>query len=247
LPSIYQLLPTYPCLDLGDGVAKALIDATVPDLETDRLRAAAVFHRTIAEQAKNGGGGYQIIAIKGHIQPTAQSALLRAGRIEPINAYRGTDHGGDGTVPRPSSHPPEWDGDSSAVFAAQKHASLQNTESVLHQLFGALTGHLGKWMGGERIGVEVPTLVSVGEQVPVLARAEAGDPTLALQAVAMREDGVVVGDPQLLDSDGEGGYHTEIPGLAAGTYRIRVESAVPQRPVESVTDITLVWDSFLGA
>jgi len=31
--------------------------------------------------------------------------------------------------------------------------------------------------------------------------------------------------------------------LAAGTYRIRVESAVPQRPVEPVTDITLVWDS----
>lgn len=95
--------------------------------------------------------------------------------------------------------------------------------------------------------MEVPTLVSVGEQVPVLARAEAGDPTLALQAVAMREDGVVVGDSQLLDSDGEGGYHTEIPGLAAGTYRIRVESAVPQRPVEPVTDITLVWDSAVAA
>jgi hypothetical protein len=63
----------------------------------------------------------------------------------------------------------------------------------------------------------------------------------------MNEAGVVVGESQLLDSDGEGGYHTEIPGLVAGTYRIQVESAVPQRPAEPVTDITLVWDSAAGA
>jgi hypothetical protein len=150
-------------------------------------------------------------------------------------------------VPRPSSHPPEWDGDTRAVFAAQKHGSLQNTESVLHQLFGALTGQLGKWMGGENIGVEVPALVNVGERVLVRALADTGDPTLALQAVVMNETGVVVGESQLLDSDGEGGYDTEISGLVAGTYRIRVESAVPQRPVEPVTDITLVWDTAAGA
>ena len=246
LPSVYQLLPTYPCLDLGDGIPKMLEDAVSPDLEPDRVQAAAAFHRTIAEQIKKSGGGYEIIAIKGHVQPTAQSALLRAGRIEPINAYRGIDHSGDGTVPRPSSHPPEWDGDTRAVFAAQKHASLQNTESVLHQLFGALTGHLGKWLGGERIGMEVPALVSVGERVYVRALADTGDPTLALQVVIMNEAGVIVGEPQLFNSDGEGAYDTEIPGLTAGTYRIRVESAVPQLPVEPVTDITLVWENAVG-
>jgi hypothetical protein len=244
---VYQLLPTYPCLDLGHGIPKPLQDAPVPDLEADRVRAAVAFHATIAEQIKKGGGGYEIIAIKGHVQPTAQSALLRAGRIEPIKAYHGVDYGGDGTVPRPSSHPPEWDGDTRAVFAAQKHGSLQNTESVLHQLFGTLTGQLGKWMGGENIGVDVPSVVSVGEGLTIRAQAEAGDATLALQAVVMREDGVIVGEPQLLDSDGEGGYDTRLSGLAAGTYRIRVESAVTQRPVEPVTDITLVWDNAAGA
>jgi hypothetical protein len=116
----------------------------------------------------------------------------------------------------------------------------------LQQLFGALTGHLGKWLGGERIGLDVPSVVSVGERLPIRAQAEAGDPTLPLQAVVMREDGVIVGEPLLLDSDGEGGYDTRFSGLAAGTYRIRVESAVPQRPVEPVTDITLVWDNAEG-
>lgn len=122
LPFVYQLLPTYPCLDLGDGVMKSLIDMKVPELETDRVWASATFHHKIAEHVEKNTGTYQIIAVKGHVQPTAQSALLRLGRIEPINLYKGVDRGGDGTVPRPSSHPPEWKDDSSAVFAAQKHA-----------------------------------------------------------------------------------------------------------------------------
>jgi hypothetical protein len=121
-------------------------------------------------------------------------------------------------VPRPSSHPPEWDADTRAVFTAQKHASLQNTESVLHQLFGALTGRLGKFLGGEHIGVDVPSVVSVGEGLAIRAHAETGDPTPALQAVVRREDGVIVGEPQLLDSDGEGGYDTRFSGLAVGKY-----------------------------
>jgi hypothetical protein len=93
----------------------------------------------------------------------------------------------------------------------------------------------------------MPSVVRVGERLPIRAQAEAGDPTLALQAVVMRENSVIVEEPPLLDSDGEGGYDTRLSGLAAGIYRIRVESAVPQRPVEPVTDITLVWDSAAGA
>ena len=88
-------------------------------------------------------------------------------------------------------------------------------------------------------------LVRAGEGLPI--RAQAGDTTLALQAVVSGEDGLVVGEPQLLESDGEGGHETEISRLLAGTYRIRVESAVPQLPVEPVTDITVVWDSAPGA
>lgn len=102
-------------------------------------------------------------------------------------------------------------------------------------------------MGGEHIGVDVPALVTVGTPVPIRVVAEAGDPTLPLQAVVMREDGAIAREPQLLDSDDQGGYNTEFSNLAPGIYRIQVESAVPQRPVEPVTDIALVWDSAVGA
>lgn len=243
LPSVYQLLPTYPCLDLGDGQLKTLADADVPDLERCRVTAAAEFHRAIAKQVEKSGSDYEIIAIKGNVQPTAQSALLRDGRLKAINSYKGSDLSGDGTVPRPSSHPPEWNSDTRAVFAAQIHASLQNTDGVLYQLFGCLTGNMGRFMGGERIGVELPDLVSVGNPLPIRAQAEAGDPTLALQAMVESEDGVVVRESQLLMTDGRGGYHTQFLGLAAGTYRVRVESAVPERPVDPITSVSLVWDN----
>ena len=128
------------------------------------------------------------------------------------------------------------------MFAAQKHASLQNTKGVLHQLFGALTGRLGTWLGVSRIGFEVPDLAMVGDPVPVVVTAEDEDPTLALQVVATREDSTSEGSAHLLRNVGGGRYETELTGLAPGTYRISAASAVPQRPVDAVTDITLVWD-----
>jgi hypothetical protein len=42
LPSVYQLLPAYPCLDVGDGELKALEDAAVPDLESDRVLGCCI-------------------------------------------------------------------------------------------------------------------------------------------------------------------------------------------------------------
>ncbi len=51
-----------------------------------------------------------------------------------------------------SSHPPEWDGGLLSCFGgAETWLLAELTESVLHQLFGALIGNLGKWMGGENI------------------------------------------------------------------------------------------------
>lgn len=61
---------------------------------------------------------YDLSVIKGHVQPTAQSARLNGQQIEPLREYNGIDKGGDGTVPRPSSHPPECEGNvAEAIFA----------------------------------------------------------------------------------------------------------------------------------
>jgi hypothetical protein len=97
-------------------------------------------------------------------------------------------------------------------------------------------------MGGEEIGVEVPDVINAGDTLPVVAISKTGDTTLALRTVVRREDDTVVGAPLLLQNQGGGRYSVNIRNLGPGCYRITVETAVAQRPVDSVTDITLVWD-----
>ncbi|HEX2980182.1 MAG TPA: hypothetical protein VHO48_07950, partial [Anaerolineaceae bacterium] len=118
LPSVYQLLPTYHCVDPGDKQLRLLTELkNVPNLDARRVENAAAFHYTIAEEIKKRSATgetapYQITAIQGIKQPTAQSALLRTigfpNPIQPIFSLNGDDWGGDGTVPRPSSRPPEF-------------------------------------------------------------------------------------------------------------------------------------------
>ena len=240
-PSMYQLLPIYPSIDTGSGPLQQLSDVSVPHLESQRVKDAVRFHQQIADALREGA--YDVSVIKGHVQPTSQSARVKGNQIEPLRSYNKKDLGGDGTVPRPSSHPPEWKGgDAGAIFAAQKHGSLQNTEGVLEQLYGILTGNLGKWMGGEHIGLDVPPVVGAGDAITVTAIAEAGDETLALQAWIENESGGPCMEPELMDNVGNGHYELILKGLKPGSYRVTVESAVPQRPVDPVTDITLVWN-----
>ncbi|WP_322003279.1 lipase/acyltransferase domain-containing protein [Marinobacter alexandrii] len=239
-PSIYQLLPIYPSTDMGSGQLQKLSNVSVPNLSSERVKSAESFHQRITDSVRVGK--YNLSVIKGHAQPTDQSVKLRGQHIEPIPEYNGIDKGGDGTVPRPSSHPPEWkDGDAEAIFAPQKHGSLQNTDGLLEQIYGVLTGNLGRWMGGTSIGLDIPPIVSAGESIPITAITPSGDDTLSLQVSIEDERGEPCQQPELLINLGFGRYGSTVSGLVPGPYRITVASAVPQRPVESVTDIVLVW------
>jgi pimeloyl-ACP methyl ester carboxylesterase len=244
LPSLYELLPTYPCFDAGGGKYQALSDISGLGLNSKMLASAAAFHRRIADKVgQRPERGYGIVAIKGIFQPTSQSARPAEEGVEALHVYGGVDRGGDGTVPRPSAHPPEWggEGEGLTVGAAQRHATLQETEGVYAQLFMRLTGRLGTWMGGEQIGIDLPTLVPAGE--PIIVDVRAADPTLALNATVTPHDSAVpVASPQLLTNMGEGRYRTQFSELRPGTYQVTVGSAVLTGPVEPVSDVTIVWE-----
>jgi hypothetical protein len=244
LPSIYQLLPTYPCVDMGQGGMSSLAEAQVPHLATDMLEGAARFHRVIADKVRQRPpDAYRILAIKGIRQPTAQSVRLRSDGVEILRAYGGDDKGGDGTVPRPSSHPPEWTDEygGNTVAAAQRHATLQETQEVFTQLFSMLTtGTKGAWMGGEQVGMDVPDLLAAGE--PLVVEVSAEQPNLALMATVSPLDGEQpAAEPQLLAPLGDGRYRAQFEALGPGTYQTTVASAVSSRPVDPVSDVTIVW------
>ena len=101
LTSVYQLLPIYPCVDVGNGHERV---AEVDLPHVDRARAAAAlhdFHRAIeAGAAAHDVGDYAIHSVVGIAQGTKQSARLDGDRLVMVERYGDDDMGGDGTVPR---------------------------------------------------------------------------------------------------------------------------------------------------
>ena len=123
---------------------------------------------------------------------------------------------------------------------SQKHAVLTVYRFDPHTDLGDAHGHLGKFMGGSRIGVDIPDVVQLGSSIPIEATSQDGDPTLPLHVVCNGEDGLAFGSPKLMRTTGDGRYHANIDAFEGG-WRSTVQSATPARPVEPVSDWVLVW------
>lgn len=241
LPSLHQLLPTYDCLEADDGQLRKLGDTTpLPNVRSRDIADALSFHESIAAQVVPDKD-YDIHALKGIEQPTAQTVKVRSGKAESLNSYNGKDRFGDGTVPRMSSHPPEWTNDGQSGFFGLQHASLAADTDAHRQIFGILTTEsLSRLKGGTNLGVEIPDLIQAGEILPIFARADDGDPNLALQAELRAEDGSTPASVKLRP-DGAGGYRGEAKGLPPQGYAVKISSYGPL-PVNPVTGLTLVWN-----
>jgi pimeloyl-ACP methyl ester carboxylesterase len=146
--AVYQLLPTFPCVDNGTGTLARVAELDdLPNLDVAKARDAAAFHREIKEsQASNAAmesyrsAGPKVYPIIGIRQPTLLSAARTDTGLDLLHTLDGDDYGGDGTVPRASAIPHELDGTPAGMFLADAHASLQNANSALEQIFGAITG-----------------------------------------------------------------------------------------------------------
>jgi hypothetical protein len=248
-PSMYELLPTYPCVGTGDGRPLETLSTNACGLEPTRIAAARQFHDTIAARiaARGGSTPYGIVAIKGIEQPTSQSGLWTGSELRPQRFYAGHDKSGDGTVPRPSSHPPEWRDELAGrtVFAAQQHGVIQDSDAVLSQIFGVLTLRSGTWLGGEPLGIDAPTLTAAGDDLPVTVTSK--DDTLALTAIVTPHDSRdVIAQKDLLTNLGDGRYGARFANLPEGTYQITVKSAVEGQTVEPVSTLAIVWNANAG-
>jgi hypothetical protein len=247
--SIYQLLPTYPCYDSGNGDLAYVDESDVPNLDHTKAKAALDFHREIRaavdahlEDQAYVDGRYGLGRIVGIKQPTQQSARRDGNRVEILRTIGGNDPGGDGTVPRPSATPLEHEDDQGAAFSAERHASLQNDDHVLLQLTGVLTGNTIDW---SRFRGAVPTidvsldlddLYSASEPVVVRARPER-DPEDGLLAVAVDvETGEERARQQLARGD-NAWYEGELGPLPEGVYRVTTFGA---GSVDPVTDLITV-------
>ncbi len=243
--SIYQLLPIYPCYDPGTGEFVRLKEAPpIPGLDADRVRAADEFHREIERAVKAHlddpayrEARYAIHPIVGLDQPTNQSARLVEGAVELIRVRAGVDQGGDGTVPRVSATPIELGDDPPMVFAATRHASLQNADPVLVQVRGILDRiKLGAVRAGAPVSVSLDMEDLYLKDEPVILRVRTTDPGEPLNAVVHEvETGLEAARVTLPPADHW--RQAEFGPVPEGGYRVVVSGA---EQVEPVSDLFLV-------
>jgi hypothetical protein len=249
LTSLYQLLPTYPCYDGGNGDLAYVDESDIPNLDRAKTKAALDFHREIRagvdahlEDQAYVDGRYGLGRIVGIKQPTLQSALRDGDRVKLLRTIDGDDPGGDGTVPRPSATPLEYEDDQGAAFSAERHASLQNDDHVLLQLTGVLTGNTIDWSRFRGavptidVSLDVDDLYSSSEPIVVRARPER-DPAEGLVAVAVDVETREERARQQLARGEDAWYQGELGPLPEGVYRVTTFGA---GSVDPVTDLVTV-------
>jgi pimeloyl-ACP methyl ester carboxylesterase len=250
LTALYQLLPVYACYDGGDGKLVRVAEAQIPNVDAAKAQAALAFHHEIRDAVEANltdqeyaERRYDIRPIVGIEQPTAQSAVREGDRVKLLRRRGQDDLGGDGTVPRPSATPAEFDKLQNAIYAAERHASLQNDDDVLFQLNGILTqgsfdpqdyrDAAGKV--GQSLDVEDWFTSSDVVEVRVRPHEDAGGLLVAVAADA--ETGEERVRRPLVAAD-DGWYAAELGPLPEGVYRVTSLGS----GVEPVTDLVTVVD-----
>jgi hypothetical protein len=240
--SVYQLLPVYPCVQSPGGKLVRISETSLPNVDRDRAEAARDFHEEIRKAVEENEKDeayqrdrYLIRPVVGTFQPTLQSARPRTDAVDLLRDYKGEDQGGDGTVPRVSATPLELGNNPSAMYASERHASLQNFDAVIQQLDGVLSGldlDLSMYYATNiRVALDVEDAYLTDEQITVRVRPE--DPAVPLVASLLDQRNQVLSRIDLSPSDDEW-REVRFEPQPAGTYRVTVRG---EFGVDPVTDV----------
>lgn len=242
LPSLYQLLPEYACLESPGGLIRTT-EATLDPLDKAMVADAMRFHEELDAGGAPPASGWDVHPLLGFRQATATTARLVDGHLEPLTTIAQVEEGGDATVPRLAATP-KWlrPNSPSIVTVAERHGALQSNPNVLDVLEGILTARPVVHMGAAELelSVMVEELVMAGEALAVQAVAAHGA-RIGLQARVFDEHNRLVCMAPLQGSSA--GYWAELGPLPAGAYQVVVEGiGAAAARVAPVTALTLVWD-----
>jgi pimeloyl-ACP methyl ester carboxylesterase len=263
LTSAYQLLPTYKCFDEGDGKLKHLRTSALPR-HVDPLRVKSAwfdFHDKIAKAEKQNrtlpgyptrsddSPGFPIRAVVGLRSQTMSTGFMIDGKLELLANTRLLHGEGDSTVPRIAATPePKF---LSSAYTSTKHASMQNVEGVLTDLFGFITSlyvDVGTFLGpGDarpKATFDVGDAYQSHTEIEVEAVLDAPDQDHRLVVHISPTRGGEASTIELASADDQL-YRGAIPGLATGFYRITLRSHADidaNRAIEPSTDVFAVAD-----
>lgn len=144
--SVYQLLPIYEMLKIGDNYLRIAEAENLPNIVKSRAEDALKFHREIEDavnkhrQDEIYQNSFKTIPIAGIQQATLQSAefingkLTASEKLPKILQNRPDLADGDGTVPQVSAIPIELSNSFNNSFIAERHSALQNQNQILEDL-----------------------------------------------------------------------------------------------------------------
>ncbi|MEH2124302.1 lipase/acyltransferase domain-containing protein [Nostoc sp.] len=150
LTSIYQLLPIYEVVKIGESYKRIAEADGLPNIDKRKAQDALAFYReieTAVEQhlkLEEYRQSFTVVPIAGVQQPTLQSAILENGKLTASEDLPGILHNrfdlsdGDGTVPQVSAIPIERSKNFDNFFIAEQHGALQNQKQVLQNLLKCL-------------------------------------------------------------------------------------------------------------
>ena len=242
LPSLYQLLPEYACIETPQGLRKTT-EITLPELDSSMLADAMRFHEELRDGAASHAYAYDAHPILARTQPTATTGRIRNDEIESIRTIRvdgaDDDQKGDGTVPRLSGAPYGTPSSSPIIrYVMEKHGALPKNEPSLIELGGILTGSdsIPRPTREVPVGVRADDLLVAGEVLDVAIESEPGR---TIEATVVDTRGIAVRSPVL--DRGDGDYATAFSTLGPGFYELRV--GVAGRPgTETVVTPIAVLD-----
>jgi hypothetical protein len=171
-----------------------------------------------------------------------------------LRSYEGEDMSGDGTVPRVSATPIEYSKAKSEMYAATRHASLQNADPTQVQLRGVINrlylGDLGRFRKpenappppppppGARLSLDVEDVYALGK--PLGMRVRSDTPVEGLKAVLIDGDtNAEVGGTNLARTDSWQTFEFPSP-REAGIYRVVVGSRPGVADVFPLADLVAV-------
>lgn len=244
-PSVYQLLPTYPCVSSGD-VIQSLQDIKLQGLNHVQVSAASSFHKEIKDAVRKNStnmeykkSGFGIRPIVGVGQETLQWANNVGNSLSFTTTHPSSDVSGDGTVPAPSAVPEQQFGLDSEFFVSSSHGSIQKANQVLTHVAQQIKAAEVNWRifttrAGDSFpltSISVPDAVISGSAIPISFKydPEQFHDRMALQIKT--PDGNPIVSYEVIGK--EGTASTFAKPLNSGVYSLQV--TFTKRSLESVT------------
>jgi pimeloyl-ACP methyl ester carboxylesterase len=240
MPSLYQLLPEYACLEQDRDLARTTA-VVLPEIDSAMAGDALRFHTDLQRaEGRRSQSLDDTYAILGTGQTTATTARLTGGRVDLLSTYGQHELYGDATVPVVAACRADVRMDGNRLGRVpDKHGNLQRNRAALDQVEGILTASsiVVKAARPVPLRVDLPELVPVGEAIAVrITPAERARQPIRIAVV--NERGTLVEARVLRPS---ATVTTSIDGLAPGAYTVDVTGVDESSPFAPVSSDILIW------